>query len=197
MEKGIWKPAPHVLIEYNQLELDAYACTWVSVITACSNLLNVRLTSEQMKDGWADFVLTGKFVPHFGAKVVDSAPHAIAYFNRVTGNSLNGSFDKFSRESIVRAMASGKAATLGIHASPKLIEDIQADGIVDNPRPKVSEFGHALALVKLNTMDDFLFKTLDNYAGKVYKGLPYKNVALWELPDDAAYFQSWLYVISK
>lgn len=195
MEKGIWKPAPEQLIIYDQTLCDNYACTWISIITAASNLTGFQLTDGQNKIGWEDFVSTGKFMPGQGAYVSDSAPHALAYFNKVTGCNLTGSFRPFDEETIYEALSSGCAATMGLRCSPQLLADAQDNAVIDNPVQ--GNIGHAVTLIKLNTMDDFLFKWLDNYRGRVYEGRPYNNICLLKLPDDAIIFQNWLYVIKK
>lgn len=203
MEKGIWKPAGDNLILYNQLcpqvysACGAFACALVATVTSASNLTGYQLTDNQLGQLCRDFVATGKFTTGEGSKVVDACPFALEWFNKATNQSLKATLVPFDVENLVAALKNGNGAVCGLRTGPKFQVDAQDNGVIDNPGEDMGINGHIITVIKLNTMDDVLVKTLNSYRGMVYKGQPYKNVVLYKLPDAINLFQQFLYVISK
>lgn len=203
MEKGIWKAGGDDLSLYNQLFLTpdgVHACAYAAVITSASNLLRIKLTNSQFQAGWDMARAPGGWIDGKGSPFGQMFPAALDAFNKITGNSLSGSFVPLNAESITTALSSRKGGVFGLKAGPKFIADEQDNGVLDTPAIDAANatFGHAVALIKVNTTDPnrWTAKYLESYDGLVQDGKPVKMVI--QFFDDAfVTFQKTLYVIGK
>jgi len=84
----------------------------------------------------------------------------------------------------------------GVKANSAFFNDMQDNGIVDTPN-QVGNIGHAMRIVKLNTLDDLLFKFCNSYHGVMTNhGTVAKDIVLVDMEEnDNVLFNTGFYFV--
>ena len=73
----------------------------------------------------------------------------------------------FTIQNAISCLNGGFAFTSGIHYGSHYFANEQDDGVIENQSGTVGSNGHAVAFVKVNTIDDQLIKFVENYHGEL------------------------------
>lgn len=117
---------------YNQLECDAYACTYVGSITAISNLTGKELPLDELKAGFEKFRTGGKFTPGYGALGIDGADAALDTYNSYFGTHIEKVQVPLNEETMYTALNSGSPICTAIRYGKSYFKNEQDDGQIQN-----------------------------------------------------------------
>lgn len=163
VEKGVFKCFNNKL--YNQKIVDAFSCTLVSAFTALSNGKNVDVPVELMQEAFKEYHDSGKFTPWVWGSLVNGAEFALKHFNRHFGTNVKYECLPFTIQNGINAIKWGFPFTSWIKYGKEYFKDEQDDATIQAGEGVVGNNGHAIAFVKINTMDDQLVKFTENYHG--------------------------------
>lgn len=168
-EKGVWKVFNDVI--YNQNEVDAYSCTVVATYTALSNLTGKTVPYSLMRRTLERMRLDGKFKDGVGAYLKDGVKYALEDWNATFNTSYKAQLIVLSPQTIVRGLKSSPIVT-GIKYGKGFVNDTQDNAWLDEGVENVVwNSGHAITIVKVNTLDDTLIKLCNSYSGRLVKNV--------------------------
>lgn len=165
VEKTVSKSFRDII--YDQTQVDPYSCTVVATYTAISNKTGKIVSYDLMRNTLERMENDGKFRKGFGAKLSDGVKYALEDYNREFKTSLKAVRVTVSASSLVKALRISPVVS-GLYYGKKFVEDTQDNAWIDGAIEGVKGAqGHACTYVKINTMDDWLVKMCNTYAGKL------------------------------
>jgi len=169
VEKGVWKVFNDVI--YNQNEVDAYSCTVVATYTALSNLTGKTVPYSLMNSTLSRMRKDGKFKDGVGAYLKDGVKYALEDWNEKFKTNYKAQLIVLSPQTIVRGLKSSPIVT-GIKYGKGFVSDTQDNAWLDGASTDViGNSGHAITIVKVNTLDDVLIKLCNTYAWRLLKNV--------------------------
>lgn len=165
VEKGVRKQFKDAL--YNQLEVDPYSCTVVATATAITNLTGKIIPYSLMKKALDNMKKDGKFTSGYGAALRDWVNYMVMAFNEEFKASITPVLIPLTESSLYHGLKFSPVVS-GIKYWKKYFQDEQDNGEINLSAEEVGgSSGHAITFVKANTIDDYLVKYAENYAGKL------------------------------
>lgn len=168
-EKGVFKMFNDII--YNQLEVNPYSCTVVATYTALSNLTGKSVPYSLMLATLERMRKDGKFTENVGAYLKDGVEYALADFNTYCGSNWKANRIVLSPASIINGLKKSPIVTW-IKYGKGFVADTQDNAWLDWASTDIiGSSGHAICIVKANTIEDFLVKMCNTYAGRLVKNV--------------------------